>query len=204
MKAKCGKTAGALIPRLGMLYACVLESGHTGECQKGGNCFKHGEYVGEHCPKWPDCIPTSLGLQREAFEGLFFYHGKTFQQGQEVFIPARYWKPSDEPECSLVTLPGYTEFRFAEGSWPVLEVQHGRLVIAAEIDQKPDDKMPCGHRRANEVGDECGTPYCELCRAIAIARLEEFDHIKANRPLDPVYWDKHHRENLEAQANGKT
>jgi hypothetical protein len=30
-----------------------------------------------------------------------------------------------------------------------------------------EEKLPCGHRRANEIGDEGGTPYCEVCRALA-------------------------------------
>ena len=69
--AKCGKAAGALIPRLGMYYACVLEPNHEGDCQRGGTCFKHGDYVGELCPHWPDCMPPlgeflNPGLVREA------------------------------------------------------------------------------------------------------------------------------------------
>jgi hypothetical protein len=54
-KEKCGQPAGSLIPRLGMSLACVLEKGHEGDCQPGGNCVKHGEYVGRQCPEWPDC-----------------------------------------------------------------------------------------------------------------------------------------------------
>lgn len=48
---KCGKPAASLIPRWGMSYACVLDKGHEGECQPGGNCFAHGPYVGTtQCP----------------------------------------------------------------------------------------------------------------------------------------------------------
>jgi hypothetical protein len=41
------------------------------------------------------------------------------------------------------------------------------MVQAAEqaIGRRLEEKLPCGHRRANEVGDEGGTPYCEVCKA---------------------------------------
>jgi hypothetical protein len=91
-----------------------------------------------------------------------------------------------------------------------------------------EEKLPCGHRGANEVGDDRGAPYCEICRAVenlqktnqelmdnaitfadlekarAQGRLEEFDHMKANRPISPAYWDEHHRKDLEEQAHGGT
>lgn len=65
---KCGQPAAPFIPRWGMSFACVLPKGHEGEHKRGGNCFKHGEYVGEECPKWPGCIPdyaTPIALQTE-------------------------------------------------------------------------------------------------------------------------------------------
>lgn len=37
-------------------------------------------------------------------------------------------------------------------------------------------------------------------RIKAEARLEEFDLIVKERPLDPLYWDMHHIRELEAQA----
>ena len=37
-------------------FCCVLPKNHDGECKQGGNCTKHGEYVGKNCPKWPACI----------------------------------------------------------------------------------------------------------------------------------------------------
>jgi len=52
---KCGAPAAPFIPRRGMSWACVLPKGHDGEHLRGGSCFKHGEYIGENCPKWPDC-----------------------------------------------------------------------------------------------------------------------------------------------------
>lgn len=56
---KCGAPAASLIPRWGMSFACVLPKGHEGEHRQGGNCFKHGEYVGDKCPQWPRCIPNA-------------------------------------------------------------------------------------------------------------------------------------------------
>jgi hypothetical protein len=60
---KCGQPAASFIPRWGMSFACVLPKGHEGDHQRGGNCFKHGEYIGEKCPQWPNCIQ---GLQTAA------------------------------------------------------------------------------------------------------------------------------------------
>jgi hypothetical protein len=53
---RCGEPAGHLIAGASW-FACVLAKGHEGEHRRGGNCFKHGEYVGNECPRWPDCIP---------------------------------------------------------------------------------------------------------------------------------------------------
>ena len=35
----------------------------------------------------------------------------------------------------------------------------------AQFGRELENKLPCGHRRANEVGDEYGHPYCEVCAA---------------------------------------
>lgn len=44
-----------------LLYACALPQGHDGECQPGGNCVVHGQYVGgTQCPRWPSCVTDSL------------------------------------------------------------------------------------------------------------------------------------------------
>lgn len=57
MSDECGKYAGALIPRWGMYFACVLDKGHLGPCQRGGTCVVHGAYVGnDGCPHWPKCL----------------------------------------------------------------------------------------------------------------------------------------------------
>lgn len=61
---KCGKYAAPFIAG-GPSWACVLDSGHEGECRPGGTCFKHGAYVAEpnvspQCPKWPDCISSDF------------------------------------------------------------------------------------------------------------------------------------------------
>ena len=52
-------------------YACMLPKGHKGECQPGGNCFKHGPYVGTtQCPQWPKCMesypPESTSVKMSA------------------------------------------------------------------------------------------------------------------------------------------
>lgn len=61
---KCGAPAASLIPRWGMSFACVLPKGHEGEHRQGGTCFKHGEYVGDKCPQWPNCIPNATEICR--------------------------------------------------------------------------------------------------------------------------------------------
>jgi hypothetical protein len=58
--AKCGKPAASFIPRWGMSFACVLPKGHERKCERGGCCVVHGEYRGEHCPKWPECAKQLL------------------------------------------------------------------------------------------------------------------------------------------------
>ena len=55
-RTSCGEPAGHLIAGASW-FACVLPKGHSGEHQRGGNCFKHGEYVGNQCPHWPNCYP---------------------------------------------------------------------------------------------------------------------------------------------------
>lgn len=75
---KCGKPAASFIPRWGWSFACVLPVGHDGPHQQGGNCFKHGEYIGKECPWWPKCTtpdgtisdapaeqPAASGLTKE-------------------------------------------------------------------------------------------------------------------------------------------
>jgi hypothetical protein len=56
VEEKCGQPATSFIPRWGMSFACVLPKGHGGDHQRGGYCLKHGEYIGEKCPQWPNCI----------------------------------------------------------------------------------------------------------------------------------------------------
>jgi hypothetical protein len=53
---KCGKPAKPFVPRWGMSFACVLDKDHDGPCRPGGTCFKHGPYVGDQCPQWPECV----------------------------------------------------------------------------------------------------------------------------------------------------
>ena len=53
---KCGKSAAPFIPRWGLSFACALDKGHEGACKQGGNCRKHGHYIGENCPQWPLCV----------------------------------------------------------------------------------------------------------------------------------------------------
>jgi len=104
-------------------------------------------------------------------------------------------------EQAAATLQNYKgDFR---EHWLALTVaqEKAREALALLAGQRPDDKLPCGHRRANEVGDQGGTPYCEVCRESARARLDEFNYILANRPIDPIYWDTHHRRDLEDQVN---
>lgn len=66
---KCGKPAGPLVPRYGWSLACVLDKGHDGQCERGGTCAMHGEYVGETCPKFPECIKDirKIGYFEESF-----------------------------------------------------------------------------------------------------------------------------------------
>jgi len=51
----CEEAAESMIPRLGMSWACALEKGHEGPHRGGGNCFRHGRYIGAICPSSPLC-----------------------------------------------------------------------------------------------------------------------------------------------------
>lgn len=91
---KCGKFAGNLHPRLGLSYACVLDAGHEGDCQRGGTCFKHGPYVGENCAEWPNCIAPSAELdellrkQNAPSEGLIKEAEETIQRSRDMLMEA--------------------------------------------------------------------------------------------------------------------
>jgi hypothetical protein len=68
---KCGEYAGDLIAGSSW-FACVRPKGHPTDSslpfnghQRGGNCFVHGEYIGDQCPKWPECI-KSLTTREDA------------------------------------------------------------------------------------------------------------------------------------------
>ena len=39
------------LPNFGHHFGCILPRGHDGPHQPGGICFKHGDYLGEGCPK---------------------------------------------------------------------------------------------------------------------------------------------------------
>lgn len=67
---KCGERAEAFIPREGESYACVLPKGHEGEHHGGGNCFRHGEYVGiRGCPVcFPDGAQVGFGSASDKTE----------------------------------------------------------------------------------------------------------------------------------------
>lgn len=54
MNEKCNKPAASLIPRWGMYLVCVLPKDHDGQCQPGGECFIHGDYVGRTCQACSD------------------------------------------------------------------------------------------------------------------------------------------------------
>jgi hypothetical protein len=65
---KCNAPAASFIPRWGMSHACVLPKDHEGEHKQGGDCFKHGPYVGESCPKFPDCLPERAASASQTVE----------------------------------------------------------------------------------------------------------------------------------------
>jgi len=60
----CGAPVGTLTPF--HAYCCVMSKGHEGEHQRGGDCIAHGEYIGEQCPQWPQCV-TVEGESRRNF-----------------------------------------------------------------------------------------------------------------------------------------
>lgn len=56
---QCNKPAKPFVPRWGISFACVLPQNHEGPCAHGGTCYKHGPYVGDKCPEWPNCTPPT-------------------------------------------------------------------------------------------------------------------------------------------------
>jgi hypothetical protein len=93
---KCGQPAKALIPRWGMYFACVLPNGHKGDHQPGGTCFRHGDYVGDKCPQWPNCEadppspPRRMAGQSMPIESRSVQRRKALQKGEPMptFEPA--------------------------------------------------------------------------------------------------------------------
>jgi hypothetical protein len=90
---QCGKPAKAMIPRWGMYFACVLPQNHEGPCAHGGTCFKHGPYVGDKCPQWPNCEPeikqaVSVGAQRLSL------------QPDNLTSSSCQWEPSDASKAT--------------------------------------------------------------------------------------------------------
>lgn len=78
-------------------------------------------------------------------------------------------------------------------------VASGKTSMCLRIDHmhRPElgcwDYLPIETRRK-----EVDTAAHELAleRARAEGRLVEFDYMKEERPLDPIYWDMHHRRDL--------
>jgi hypothetical protein len=59
LSGKCGRPIQHLSGTL--YFSCVLPRRHEGECQRGGTCQAHGDYIGKECQYWPDCV----GIGRE-------------------------------------------------------------------------------------------------------------------------------------------
>jgi hypothetical protein len=163
---KCGKAAGSLIPRMGMWYACVLEAGHEGECQRGGNCFKHGEYVGAQCPHWPECVPSVTELLRGA---PLMLPGEV---AGTVALDGDTRRCCNHPECGNDWPCAFHPDPVPETEYDRLKAQKDRILAKEEETRRArfaaemEEKLPCGHRKANLVGDEGGTFFCEVCEAI--------------------------------------
>lgn len=62
----CGATAEPIIRRWGWSQVCDLEKGHEGQHRGGGNCFRHGRYIGTQCPHWPTCAKSAVVLTKES------------------------------------------------------------------------------------------------------------------------------------------
>lgn len=88
----CGKRAKALIPRMGIYFACVLPLNHAGPCASGGNCFKHGPYVGDKCPEWPNCetgvAPTEEQSSNTAIFARIANHIRTAPERESAALRA--------------------------------------------------------------------------------------------------------------------
>ena len=92
---KCGQPAASFIPRWGMSFACCLPKGHEGEHKRGGTCFKHGEYIGEQCSKWPDCIQNTAPTVKEPTNDRALEVAREFLQMR----PMHYCDEVDCPKC---------------------------------------------------------------------------------------------------------
>lgn len=73
----CGEPAGDLIAGASY-FACMLPKGHVLDesdplkgHRRGGDCVRHGRYIGEQCPEWPKCmIVDSMPAQRTYDAGM--------------------------------------------------------------------------------------------------------------------------------------
>ena len=63
-----------------------------------------------------------------------------------------------------------------------------------------DTEQEAREKAEQYIRDHGWFSFAEVERIKAQGALEEFDYVKANRPVDPVYWDIHHRAALQKKA----
>lgn len=176
-KEKCGKRAGALNPRLGLYFSCVLDKGHDGDCAKGGTCFKHGAYVGEKCPQWPNCVaepkPTPSTPERckhgiicphECKECIWEPQTLSSIGDGVIRLSQDGWKSSAAIHCGDL--------------WELLHKPQPDSSSIPEIELELRRMMWLGHGHTGMYGDD-GEMQCMECRPFGVVDYKR-------EPLDKV------------------
>lgn len=155
---QCGKRAKALVPRLGMYYACVLPQNHEGPCAHGGQCFKHGSYVGDKCPEWPNCEANAPTFDHRTNEAIW-------QQGlREDVQPMSYLAPVSEAEMLDLT----NSFGLVRAEYP------GKLIDTDRVKNRVLIHLRFAEEREAAALLQWASSYCDgLDRALRIAQHKD-------------------------------
>lgn len=158
----CNEYAGHLIAGASW-FCCMLPKGHAPSEHpdsvnghlRGGTCFKHGNYAGRQCPKWPDCVPNSTAhLTKERVSELWQQSLKDIATGffDHSFVPG-----SGRP---TVQQRFYELLRAA--LIPNSTPQAGQVLRLALEQIKREDSMPYGLGKFAAIANDALTRAREI------------------------------------------